>query len=141
MKMMALGDNLRRIRTNKGMTQGELSLKSGLKLGQISKIERNEADTKISSIYKLISALDCSADSLFLDQQKTGIKGVLKEAFESASKLPEEDQISLIKIIDKFCIANGLDTMLREHRVLIDISRKPQPNGVSHLENQEQITS
>lgn len=119
---MALGENLRRLRTNKGMTQGELSIKTGIKLGQISKIERNEADAKISTIYKLIEALDCSADSMLLDQEKTGIKGLLKEAFESTAKLPEEDQISLIKIIDKFCIANGLETMLKEHRILIDIS-------------------
>lgn len=121
---MALGDNIRRLRSAKGMTQGDLSLKTGVKLGQISKIERNEADTKISTIYKIMSALDCSADSVFLDEEKTGIQGVFKEAFESASKLPDTDKASLIKIIDKFCIANGLNTMLQEHRVLIDISRK-----------------
>lgn len=123
---MAIGDNIRRIRVSKGMTQGDLSISSGVKLGQISNIERNEADPKVSTIYKLMMALDCSADSVFMDQEKTGIKGVLKEAFESASRLPNDDQISLIKIIDKFCIANGLNTMLKEHRFLIDISRGPR---------------
>lgn len=107
------------------MTQGELSVGSSVKLGQISKIERNEVDPKVSTIYKLIDVLECSADSVFMDQEKTGIKGVLKEAFESASKLPEEDQITLIKIVERFCLANGLNTMLKEHRVLIDISRGP----------------
>ena len=137
---MALGENLRRLRINKGMTQGDLALETGIKLGQISKTERNEADTKISTIYKLLKALDCSADSLFLDQEKTNMKGILKEAFESAAKLPEEDQISLIKIVDKFCIANGLDTMLQEHRLLINISKKGRSKSESLLpkENLEQ---
>lgn len=123
---MAIGDNIRRLRVNKGMTQGDLSVESGVKLGQISNIERNTADAKISTIYKIMAALECSADSIFMDQEKTGIKGVLKEAFESASRLPESDQVTLIKIIDKFCIANGLNTMLKEHRILIDISREPK---------------
>lgn len=121
---MAIGDNLRRLRVNRGMTQGELSNKTGVKLGQISKIERNEADPKVSTIYKLMSALDCSADSVFMDQEKIGVKGVLKQALEEAEKLPEDDQKVIIKIIERFCLASGLNTMLREHRVLIDINRE-----------------
>lgn len=121
---MALGDNIRRIRVNKGMTLGDLSVETGVKLGQLSKIELNNADPKASTLYKILNALDCSADSVFMDQEKTGVKGVLKEAFESASKLPGDDQITLINIVEKFCIANGLNTMLNEHRVLINIAKK-----------------
>ena len=128
---MALGDNIRRLRVNRGMTQGDLSLKTGVKLGQISKIERNEADPKVSTIYKILSALDCSADSIFMDQEKTGVKGVLKEAFESMAKLPESEQTIIINIIDRFCVANGLTTMLEEHRLLIDISSRKKDPGVS----------
>lgn len=123
---MAIGDNLRRLRVNKGLTQGELSSMTGVKLGQISKIERNEADPKVSTIYKLMASLDCSADSVFMDKEKTGLKGVMKEALEDASKLPESDQKTLLTIIHRFCVANGLNTMLKEHRVLIDISRSPK---------------
>ena len=109
------------------MTQGDLSEKTGIKLGQISKIERNEADSKISTIYKIMEKLDCSADSIFMDQEKMGIKGVLKEAFESAAKLPEKDQEVLIQIVDKFCIANGLNTMIKDHRLLISFKNPGNP--------------
>jgi len=127
---VALGDNIRRLRINKGMTQGDLSEKTGIKLGQISKIERNEADSKISTIYKIMAELDCSADSIFMDQEKTGIKGVLKEAFESAAKLPEKDQEALIQIVDKYCIANGLNTMLKDHRLLISFKKPEDPPSI-----------
>lgn len=123
--IMALGENLRRLRVARGLTQGELSNMTGVKLGQISKIERNEADPKVSTIYKLMKALDCSADRMFLDEAQAGVSGVLKEAFEEASNLPEFDQITIIRVIEKFCSAHGLNTMLKEHRVLINASLKP----------------
>ncbi|MEQ8263260.1 helix-turn-helix domain-containing protein [Pseudohaliea sp.] len=119
---MSLGENLRRLRIDRGMTQGELSNKSGVGLGQISKLERNKADPTLSTLYKLMTALDCSADRLLMDKEKSGLSAVLKEQFERVSGLPEGDQETLIRIMDKFCIANGLRAMLDEHRVLIGIS-------------------
>jgi transcriptional regulator with XRE-family HTH domain len=112
------------------MTQGELSNKSGVGLGQISKLERNKADPTLSTLYKLMTALDCSADRLLMDKEKSGLSAVLKEQFERVSGLPEGDQETLIRIMDKFCIANGLRTMLDEHRVLIGISGN---SGVSDV--------
>ncbi len=119
---MSFGDNLKRIRTDKGMTQGDLSNESGVGLAQISKLERNKADPTLSTIYKLTRALDCAAGRLLIDNEKSGIQGILKEQFERVAGLPAEDQESLIRIMDKFCIANGLRSMLDEHRVLIDAS-------------------
>jgi transcriptional regulator with XRE-family HTH domain len=104
------------------MTQGELSNKSGVGLAQISKLERNKADPAASTLVKLMDALECSADRLLIDKTRSGMRGLLKEQFERVSGLPQEDQNTIIKIMDKFCIANGLKTMLDEHRVLIGIS-------------------
>lgn len=125
---MSLGDNLKRLRTDRGMTQGDLSNESGVGLAQISKLERNKADPTLSTIYKLMAALDCSADRLLMDTQKSGLQGILKEQFERVAGLPAGDQESLIRIMDKFCVANGLRTMLDDHRILISISN--QGSGV-----------
>lgn len=119
---MSLGENLRRLRIDKGLTQGDLSNSSGVGLGQISKLERNKADPTLSTIYKLMNALDCSADRLLMDKGKAGLSGVLKEQFERVSGLQSRDQELVIEIMDKFCIANGLKTMLDDHRVLISLS-------------------
>ena len=121
---MSLGENLRRLRIDKGLTQGDLSNESGVGLGQISKLERNKADPTLSTIYKLMGALDCSADRLLMDKEKAGLGGILKEQFERVSGLPERDQELMIEIMDKFCIANGLKTMLDEHRVLINVGER-----------------
>jgi len=128
---MNLGDNLKRLRTDRGMTQGDLSNKSGVGLAQISKLERNKADPALSTLYKLMSALDCSADRLLLDTEKSGLSGLLKEQFERVAGLPVEDQENLIRIMDKFCIANGLKTMLDDHRLLIGLSG--QGSGVQDV--------
>tara|TARA_X000001316_G_C921937_1_gene36593 strand:- start:2277 stop:2642 length:366 start_codon:yes stop_codon:yes gene_type:complete len=109
---------------DKGLTQGDLSNESGVGLGQISKLERNKADPTLSTIYKLMGALDCSADRLLMDKEKAGLSGILKEQFERVSGLPKRDQELLIEIMDKFCIANGLKTMLDEHRVLINVGER-----------------
>ncbi|WP_399495558.1 helix-turn-helix domain-containing protein, partial [Streptomyces sp. P9(2023)] len=44
---MSIGENLKRIRRDKGWTQSELANNCGIRLGQISKIERNETDPKL----------------------------------------------------------------------------------------------
>jgi len=128
---MSLGENLRRLRLDRGLTQGDLSNESGVGLGQISKLERNKADPTLSTIYKLMAALDCSADRLLMDKEKAGLGGILKEQFERVSGLPKRDQELLIEIMDKFCIANGLKTMLDEHRILIGLSG--QGSGVKDM--------
>ena len=43
---MSIGENLKRLRRDKGWTQGELADNCGIRLGQISKIERDETDPK-----------------------------------------------------------------------------------------------
>ncbi|MCP5131181.1 MAG: helix-turn-helix transcriptional regulator [Pseudomonadales bacterium] len=108
---------------DKGLTQGELSNNSGVGLGQISKLERNKADPTLSTLYKLMGALECSAGRLLMDNEKSGLNAILKEQFERVSGLPEDDQETIIRIMDKFCIANGLKTMLDEHKLLINVGR------------------
>ncbi|WP_369817825.1 helix-turn-helix domain-containing protein, partial [Alcanivorax sp. HI0007] len=49
---MALGENLKRLRKLAGLTQGELAAVADMKLGHISKLERNETDAKVSTIHK-----------------------------------------------------------------------------------------
>lgn len=128
---MGLGENLRRLRIDKGLTQGDVSNMSGIGLGQISKLERNKADPALSTIYKLMGALDCSADRLVMDVRKAGLQGMVKEQFERVATLPKRDRELIIEIVDKFCIANGLRSMLDEHKVLIGISG--QGSGVEEM--------
>lgn len=137
---MTFGDNVRRLRVNRGMTQGDLTEATGIKLTHISRIERNETQPRIATVYKLIEALECDANSLFMDASKLGLPGVVQEAAKECNGLPKDDQITIIKIIENFCVANGLQTLLKEHRMLIDIDKskdKYQTKPYIHEEQTE----
>lgn len=109
---MALGDNLKRLRKERGLTQGELSELCGIKLAHISKLERSESDPKLTTIEKLIRALDCSADRLLFDKSSCGIDGWLRHSLEAATALPVRDKAALIEIIDKYALANQLNNLM-----------------------------
>lgn len=120
---MSLGKNLKAIRNLKGLTQGDLSHKSGVALGMISKIERDKVDPTTKTLMKLIKVLDCSADRLMRDKETEGVTGELKEQFERMRELPETVQWALVKIMDELTVAHGLESTMRNHRLLIRASK------------------
>lgn len=111
---MSFGENLKRLRRDKGWTQAQLAKAADLKTTHIPKLENETADPKLSSIYKLINALGCSADTLLMDPKKTGIDAVVKASVERVMQLPETNKRVLIDVIDKYCIATGLEQAFSE---------------------------
>jgi transcriptional regulator with XRE-family HTH domain len=109
---MSIGENIKRIRRDKGLTQGELAQKSKLGLNLISRLERDATDPKLSSIYKLINALGCTADALLLDNDISGLPMVLKTSIERISSLGEDDQKAIIHVIDNYTNAVAYSRML-----------------------------
>lgn len=109
---VAIGENLKRLRRDKQLTQGELAELSGIRVGQVSKIERNDVDPKLSTIYSLINALECSPNSLLNDVSGTNLDGLLMMVLERVQKLPKEDKNTLLDVIDKYCIAVSMQALL-----------------------------
>lgn len=81
--IMSIGENLKVLRLRAGLTQGQLSETSGMQLTQISRIENNDTDPKASTINKLMKALGCSADDLFIKADSS--KKYQLEAFLDAT--------------------------------------------------------
>lgn len=54
----AFGDNLKRIRTDKGISQEELAFKAGIAHSSIVRIEKGQINTKVSTIVRLAEALE-----------------------------------------------------------------------------------
>jgi transcriptional regulator with XRE-family HTH domain len=119
--IMSIGENLKRLRRDKGWTQSELAEKCKVRFGQISKIERDETDPKLSTIYSLLNALECSADALLVDTNKSNADTVLAIALERLKQLPEKDKKILLTIIDKYCIAVSMQ-MMTEKNALFGIT-------------------
>jgi len=127
---MSLGSNLMRLRRLKSWTQGQLSDASGVKVGHISKLERDDdTDPKLSTIYKLMNALGCSADDLLTDGERVGPSGRLKGAFKRAEELPEDRQEILLHLVETYCTAYGLEKVLGDKPVITFSSpfRKKSP--------------
>lgn len=111
---VALGENINRLRRDKGWTQGDLADKSGIRVGHISKLERNETDPKLDTIYKLMQALDCSPNALLRDIDKTPLDGLMEMVLERVQQLPDDDKRHLLDVIDKYCIAVSLQKMMEK---------------------------
>lgn len=111
---MTIGTNIKQLRKEKGITQGELSDKSNLGLNIISKLERDTTDPKLSTLYKLMNALDCSADELIADEgifSQSNIHSKFSKQIKRAKNLPEDDKEVLIKLIEKYCNASFYELM------------------------------
>lgn len=114
---MSFGENLRRLRRDKGWSQAELASKAGIKTSHISTMETSdEGDPKLSTIYKLINAFGCSPNALLQDEAEVGLQGILEATLERASKLDEYDKRVIVEIVDHYCIAKGMQEMMRKDR-------------------------
>lgn len=111
-KIVALGENLKRLRRDRNLTQGELAELSNIRVGQISKIERNEVDPKLSTIYGLINALECTPNSLLNDISETNLDGLMEMVLERTNSLSDREKNVLIDVIDKYCIAVSIQKLI-----------------------------
>jgi transcriptional regulator with XRE-family HTH domain len=62
--MSKFGDNLRRIRNEKGLTQEDLAYDSGISLSQIARIETGKLNTSICTVVALAEALKIDPSEL-----------------------------------------------------------------------------
>lgn len=58
------GENLREARNAKNWTQEELADQSGLASVQVSRIERGVREIRLTTLIRLVAALEVSADDL-----------------------------------------------------------------------------
>jgi XRE family transcriptional regulator, fatty acid utilization regulator len=65
----SLGDNLREARERLGLTQEQVSDRSGVQAGEVSRIERGKRDPKVSTLEKLAAAVEVEPAEL-LRQRK-----------------------------------------------------------------------
>ncbi|MCX6745389.1 MAG: helix-turn-helix transcriptional regulator [Candidatus Parcubacteria bacterium] len=60
-----LGDNIRRIRQEKGMSQGDISRALGMDRGYISRIENGLKNPTLANIEKIANAMGVAVNELF----------------------------------------------------------------------------
>ena len=103
---MNVGKNLKALRLKKGWTQGDLSEATGMKVDHISKLENDKGDPKLSTIEKLITALECDFNALLLTRTSGGLSSAMKYYIKEMESLGGGDKKTLFTIMDKFIATN-----------------------------------
>jgi transcriptional regulator with XRE-family HTH domain len=103
---MSLGQNIKRLRQARGWTQGQLSERTGIKIGHLSKLEQDEGDPKASTLYKLLEAFGCTPTNLMADPktQYGHEAALLAMIWERVEELPDKAKGDLIEVLDRFCM-------------------------------------
>lgn len=127
---MAFGDNLKRLRRDKGWTQGDLADAADLMVTHIPKLEGPKADPKLSTIYRLINALGCSSDTLLMDTEKVGTDGLLKASLERIAQLSDTHQLILVDIIDAYCKRQTFESSFENENKFKLVLYKDKPKGL-----------
>jgi len=127
---MSFGENLKRLRRDKGWTQSDLSKATGIKLTHIPRLEKEQSNPKLETLYQLINGIGCSADSLLLDSKKVGIDSILKANLERVTNLPEQNKRVLVDVIDKYCIAVGIEKTFNENNAKLRIWTEAPDNAI-----------
>jgi transcriptional regulator with XRE-family HTH domain len=108
-----LGQRLARLRKHKALTQVELAERIGIIQSLVSEYERDKLRLNAHMLARFALALGVSADELLgLDERRqNGSKVSLKVArrMRLVEQLPPHEQATLLKTIDAFLKAAGID--------------------------------
>lgn len=63
-RLEAFGDNVRAARAERGWTQEDLAAHTGLAVVQVSRVERGVREVRLSTLLRLVSALEVSPNDL-----------------------------------------------------------------------------
>ena len=74
------GDDIRTARKEKGLTQSELAERAGVSQPLIARIESDDVDPTIDTLYAVVSALNDSASGLEQEEVTMSMPSVLKDA-------------------------------------------------------------
>ena len=98
---LRVGDNLRNIRENYGLTIAEVAERSELSDGMIMKLELGHRNMSIKTIFILMDVFDVDANTLLDVSSKTGVVDeILIKLPESQKKYLEESFKFMVKNIE-----------------------------------------
>lgn len=111
---MTLGENLKRIREQAGLSQTQLATLANLNLKMVQRIESGDGDTGVSKVKALIIALGCTADELLFDEDELGEDGDLKIMFEQVRKLEGQERQTYKEVVRALIMQHQNRELLRQ---------------------------
>jgi len=103
---MSIGEQIKKVRTAKGLSQKEVVMGASIDKAQFSRIENSKTDPSFSTIEKIAKAMGCSIAELFASAEE--IKDIhshdksLMEKLTLIETLSDEEKQTLFNILDAF---------------------------------------
>jgi len=102
---MIVGEQIKRIRASKGLSQKEVIVEAGLDKAQYSRIENGKTDPSVSTVAKIAKALGISlADMFALDDLKEiqSRDRTLMEKVSLMESLDDKEKETIYNMLDAF---------------------------------------
>ncbi len=112
---MKVGEQLKRIRTAKGLSQKEVILEAGLDKAQYSRIENGKTDPSVSTVAKIAKALGISLADLFVLDDLKEVQSQDKTLMEKVSlmeELDDKEKETIYNMLDAFVSKKKLKSAL-----------------------------
>jgi transcriptional regulator with XRE-family HTH domain len=111
---MPIGQNLKKLRNQRNLTQGQLAEDARLSLNQISRIERGEAKPELETIKKLAITLNCSSDELIFDDNDFPMSDELKILFSAVEELSEDKKLMIQDFIEAMIMKSDAERWIKK---------------------------
>lgn len=103
--MDSIGDNIKKLREQKGLSQKELAGLIGVNPAQYGRVENSKVEPTLKTLLKIASALEVSLDDIVKGKtdplQEMEVKDKsLADKIRLIDQLPEDEKATVLKVID-----------------------------------------
>lgn len=100
----ALGERIKTIRKEKGLTQENLAEKIGCNTSHISNIENDYTKLSLNALVAIANALEVSIDYLLSEQIAVGDSAIDQEIMKQLKSCNESDKEKILQIVKMFVV-------------------------------------
>lgn len=111
---MSFGINLKQLRAQKGLTQGQLADKASMQVEQISRIERSQNEPKLETIIKICTALQCSSDELIFGKNDSSLDESLRRLLNALTSLSNEKKVMTIEVLEALVMKSDAESWINK---------------------------
>jgi transcriptional regulator with XRE-family HTH domain len=103
---MKIGENIKKIRISKGLSQKEVTLNAGLDPAQYSRIENGKTDPSVTTLERIAKAMGVSLANIFATTEElkeiNSLDKTLMEKVTLIESLPDTEKQTIYTMLDAF---------------------------------------
>jgi transcriptional regulator with XRE-family HTH domain len=117
--MITLGQKIKQLRDEKGLSQNELEKRSGVSSKLLSKYENGRIMPTADTLKKIAQGLDISADYLIFDNVPKDGRCQLNdlqlfERFKEVERMPDEEKLVIMHLIDAVIVKTRVEQAVKK---------------------------